>query len=137
MNLILLNLQIKKRMLKVFICLLLMVAGCATNTKLIDENRTDESIQATFQKWTSTFYSVYNKALVNDHDLGGEIIFKITVNKNGHVVNSLIYKSTVKDENFIASINRIIFKMDFGKVKNEKNNTFLYPMKFFPKGVNN
>ena len=114
----------------------ILLAACATNVGVLDESRTDENIQAAFERSKHEIYGVYAKALRDGRTkLRGRVVFRITVDRDGRVVRSSIAESSLHDSTVPIDVNRIIAGMDFGRVRHPGNVTFLYPMDFIPESA--
>lgn len=117
---------------KVIVCGALLLAGCATNDVSVENGRTTKSIQASFERHKYDIYRVYSEALKQKPDLVGKVVFRLTIDPDGHVTESTVVESTMNDNEVPLALNQLISQMDFGKVKDPRNTTFKYPIDFVP-----
>ncbi|MBI3188259.1 MAG: AgmX/PglI C-terminal domain-containing protein [Gammaproteobacteria bacterium] len=111
------------------VCISLLLNACATAP--IEDVRSDASIQATFEREKVKIYRIYQKSLRQAPDTETKTLFKITIGKEGNVVESLVIKSTLNNQ-VTSDINEVIKKMDFGKVREDKNILIYYPITWYP-----
>jgi len=118
--------------------LITTIASCSNN--LATNNnikkpavRTDHDIQVVFDKNKHKLYKVYKDALKENSQLQGKTIYQITINNQGKVVKSNVYKFSPGTKQLANGINDIIYTMDFGEINQKQNATILYPIDFLPK----
>jgi len=112
---------------------LLLLMACAANQNYIEGTRTIKSIQAAFDQSKYDIYRVYSEALEQNPGLLGKTIFRVTVSADGDVVQSTVVESTLNDTRITSAVNQIIYRMNFGRVRQTGNVTFTYPIDFIPR----
>jgi hypothetical protein len=118
---------------RIIITVTALLSACVSSSGFVEDTRTMGSIQAAFDRSKHAIYHVYAEALKRNPGLTGRVVYRITVNADGKVVNSVVIKSLIDDPEVPVAINQIILGMSFGKVRHRGNVTFNYPMDFIPK----
>ncbi len=110
-------------------CLAVFLLACApVETRDV---RTDEEIQAVFDRNRSKLFDIYKSFLRKQSDLGGRTLFRITIKASGRVSGCRVEKTEVANPGFGKAICAEIHAFDFGP-KNIGTTTISYPLDFYP-----
>ncbi len=94
--------------------------------------RSDEEVQLTFQRYKGKLFSIYNRALRTDPGLQGTILFKITINAAGTVINIKVISSEINNNKLVKRMRLRIKRFKFGAKPGASNFTFTYPLDLIP-----
>jgi hypothetical protein len=94
-------------------------------------SRTDEEIQIVFDRYKSSFYRLYNRALRNDPALKGQIVLRLTIEPDGSVSMCKLQSSDMKAPDLADQVMNITRTINFG-AKGGPAVTIVYPIDFLP-----
>lgn len=82
-------------------------------------------------KYSRNVFGLYMRALRYDRDLGGKIVFRVSVRGDGEVIGISVAHSDISDCNFIDSVFKEFQRLEFEEIKNiEDISEFLFPIDF-------
>lgn len=96
--------------------------------------RTDEEIQIVFDRYKATLYRIYNKELRKDPTLRGNILLRISIEKDGAVSACSVESTDLASAVLVNKIVARVLKFNFGPKKDGQKTTILYPIDFLPAG---
>ena len=111
----------------------MILSACAHAAAYVEESRTLKSVNAAFERSKHDIYKVYSSALRSKPDLQGRVLFRITLDSNGHAGKVSVTESTLDDNEVLRQVSGIIASMDFGKVRRVGSVVVTYPIEFLPK----
>lgn len=136
------------KFLKPLLALLLLLSGCATqtpsgaplptsppaatqSTTAGNGPRNIEDIAAVFEQNKVAFYAAYNRALRENPNLKGTLIFELKISPLGEVLECRIISSTLGAPELEQRLVNRIKNFDFGA--NQGSDAVIrYPVQFFP-----
>lgn len=113
----------------------LVLIACAHVSEK-DNVRTDEEIDAAFDRNKADLYSIYQGFLHRKGAFGGRLLLKLTIEPSGRVSECGVHQSTLNDPVTGVEMGKEIcarvMSFDFG-AKNMDSISITYPIDFLPK----
>ena len=85
-----------------------------------------------FDRYKDTLYRIYNRELRKDSFLKGKLVLQLTIEPDGSVSNCKVKSSELNSEELEKKIIARVMRFNFGKKKDAKPLTILYPINFLP-----
>ena len=92
----------------------------------------DEESGFVFEKNKRMLYSVYERALRKNPGLSGKIVFELSINAEGKVVNVTVVSSTLNDDVFVRRLISRIKQFVFSAHGRSAVSKLRYPIEFLP-----
>ena len=110
-------------------CIYIAVALLACAKK---EVRADEEIRAVLEQHSERLYGIFAGFLSEKPDLGGRMVYGITIEPSGQVFECRVQESEIQNPAVGEAICGGIKTIDFGK-KNADVKTISHPLLFYPR----
>ncbi|MGD8524631.1 MAG: AgmX/PglI C-terminal domain-containing protein [Thioalkalispiraceae bacterium] len=107
------------------------VAKTRYNRQTGKARRTREEIEAVFQKYKGSFYSMYNRSLRRDPTIQGRVTIELTISPSGQVTACKILSSELGNKSLESKIIARVKLMRFA-AKDVDTEVVTYPIDFFP-----
>jgi len=95
-------------------------------------SRTDEEIQIVFDRYKSSFYRDYNRALRNNPTLQGKMVLRLTIEPDGSVSMCQLQSSDMDAPDLSAQVVGRVKTINFGAKDGVQAVTIVYPIDFLP-----
>lgn len=94
--------------------------------------RSNDSIQAVFDRHKRTLYKIYKRELQKDPAAGGELLLQLTIAPDGHLSSCAVERSTLNSRTLLLKIKEEVCSFNFGAQRGVPDTSILYPLDFRP-----
>lgn len=94
------------------------------------QKRSILDLQATFAKRAPDYHELYEQALREDQDIGGEIVLALALTPDGRVADCQIIRSAMPSTQLEAWVLALTGQLEFGAAPGRGYYVFHYPLQF-------